>query len=47
METSEFYDYVGVAKDSVKQGIMRSAVIINWEIIYGVIQVDYFMSSWS
>lgn len=45
METSEFYDYVGVAKDSVKQGIMRSAAIINWEIIYGVIQVDYFMSS--
>lgn len=39
METSEFYDYVVVAKDSVKQGIMRSATIIDWEITYGVIQV--------
>lgn len=38
METSEFY-YVGVAKDSVKQGFMRSAIIINWEITYGIIQV--------
>lgn len=37
METSEFY--FGVAKDSVKQGFMKIAIIINWEITYGVIQV--------
>lgn len=40
MENSEFYDYVGVAKDSVKQGVMRSAIKYKLgNCTYGVIQV--------
>lgn len=40
MENSEFYDYVGVVKDSVKQGVMRSTIKYKLgNYIYGVIQV--------
>lgn len=48
MENSEFYDYVGVAKDSVKQGLWEVQLNINWEITFmESFKYDYFMSSWS
>lgn len=40
MENSEFYDYVGVAKVGLKQGVMRSPIKYKLgNYIYGVIQV--------
>lgn len=43
MENSGFYDYVGVAKVGLKQGVMRSAIKYKLgNYIYGVIQVWLF-----